>query len=284
MKEQEYLDNNSSVPETSPLHEQGGLTPEHWQKIQTILLNDNAWKTTFIPYGQDSFTNHRITFTQTTFDKFLGYTQKVTTGEFPPDTEHHRRYLGRRHWSMIADGPTSEWINVPGKIPVLRQIFKGVQLNRIDNEIYAEARNYAKHEQYLTYTLDDFLANVPKWDIHGRLWFDKRWEGYIYEEVDFDITAGSSYTTKPLSEQEIEAILRREWHLKKGDIPDIVGASPVLLEQTVLNIFNENEEIFIQRMRDYAIERLRNADRILLPPWLLHPMFGRREKPIPVAA
>ena len=40
MKEQQHSSISPSAQESSPLHEQGGLTPAHWQYIASLKFND----------------------------------------------------------------------------------------------------------------------------------------------------------------------------------------------------------------------------------------------------
>ena len=70
MKEQEHSGINPSAQETSPLHERGGLTPEHWAVIAKLLPKKS---------------------------KASQFALAVLDGRIDPSNFSHREYLGKRH-------------------------------------------------------------------------------------------------------------------------------------------------------------------------------------------
>ena len=71
-----------SAQETSPLHEQGGITPDHWQEVLRTLPNGDT--------------------------KIAQYAQAVIAGRIDDRGYTHREYLGERHWKEIRTLNTSK--------------------------------------------------------------------------------------------------------------------------------------------------------------------------------
>ena len=237
MREQEHTGINPSAQETSPLHEQGELTPEYWREIHDKLTNE---KIRIDPVFYPRFSPRVIC-------KVISYAEKVITGEFPSDTEHDREYLGRGHWEMVENIPTLEMHEKPGRIPLLGRLFPDTVFINVDNDTLREVRDYATREKLIAHpTLEDFLDSDPTnfGALNDRLEFHKNrgWSGFEYVEVDFDMAAGTSYTKASLSVAEVGELLRESWYLSEEEAPNILSNSPEELRQIARDLADKDPE------------------------------------------
>lgn len=163
----------TSAQELFPLHEQGGLTPKHWQEVISRVGRSKGE----VP------------------EKIVAYARKVISGEFLDSGFHHRGFLGRRHWCFIVDLDVADMIREPRKILFLLPD----RITTVANPIMLEVQEFAKQESQTCYTLDDFLLkdrswpnvseyrNVDEWPDEYKLlssgvWKNKRRVPYIHEE------------------------------------------------------------------------------------------------------
>ncbi len=114
------------------LQERGGLTSAHWEEIIRRIYDPKN------PVGA----------------KIVAYGQKVIAGEFPDTNNHHRMYLGQRHWERIVH------ISPTDKVKKSRIFPPWPKTVLIYSELAERARKYADFERSATYTLDDYIASI----------------------------------------------------------------------------------------------------------------------------
>lgn len=126
-------------PDIALLQERGGLTPVHWEEVV---------RRTPKPSMQIAPDKYPL------WAKIVAYGQKVIDGEFPDTNNHHRMYLGQRHWRLILQ------LNPRDEVKKSR-IFPPWSKTELVTSKFAElVRQYAAFEYSATYTLNDHIASI----------------------------------------------------------------------------------------------------------------------------
>ena len=155
----------SSAQELPPLYEQGGLTPAHWREVLDRLIDQRRKQ----------------------HDDILGraelYATAVISGVLPSTDFHHRSYLGRRSWQLVAGLQITDKY----RLPTVMHLVPSRVLPK--NPIMLEIVNFAKKEYDSSFTLEDYLHYYRLTEPHVwayRLTDDVVWEkdiGRKYEHV-----------------------------------------------------------------------------------------------------
>jgi len=217
------------VSEKVNIHERGGLTPTHWQEVVKRIAQ-GQWR-----LGETSA-------------KIVAYAQKVISGEFPDSGFYHRRFLGHRHWRYIAILDTRYKVKTPRRFP------PWPKTTWIKNDLPQEIREFARSEQRKTYTLNDYIDDLPEkvsvdskrsseyeesrdfvWDLKKG-----RWETRIYSA-----RLARSYNeydeTSITFEDSVDInLLLSYFLLTKEEVPNPKHTSPEDMKQILKNAFRSN--------------------------------------------
>lgn len=261
----------SSTPDIAFLLERGGLTPAHWEQvIRTIGRPKDPIAAKIVAYGQN-----------------------VITGDYPDTGNHHRAYLGQRHWVRIVRlntldrHVTHRWLWLSITKPVL-------------NPTAREASVYADSEMDSTYTLDDHINSSCRdsiTDYHAPHILDIRWalehqkwevESYRIESYPNPHNPPYEWNTGPETSISVRVpLLLTEEDLARAQ--SLLWETWLLTESEVIDPFHTSPTILTERLREAAVlkpdeikERLKARRPLLLSPLFPYdsPHFGILEKEV----
>jgi len=119
----------TSAQETSPLHERGGLTPEHWQEIIRKINEDRD------NHGlKDEISN--------VGEEIVNYGQRVLSTEYPDTGFHHRGILTWRHWNLIRRLSPYNLLTEKRK----SLFWESTERVSVHNPVLAEIKDFAEAE------------------------------------------------------------------------------------------------------------------------------------------
>lgn len=261
-----------SAQESSPLHEQGGLTLKHWEELLNRLYRQRCsfWDSTIRPYWEIEH-----------------YAENVITGGYPDSDLHHRPYLGRRSWKAISALRASSLMQ--DEIQVKRQYLPFVAKTvPTANPTMVEIVDYADYEAENCYTLNDYMdeheASRVRWfDLNDQGVWQTRYD--VAETVNgpYELFEGGHYfqVTGPHEESHwewstVDPKFMKKWLLSDGEFSELVG------DKRSISDFDMSEELekLASRNPDEIRERLKSITPNLVN---LHksPHFGILQKEAP---
>ena len=232
----------SPTPDIAFLQERGGLSVQHWGELIKRL-----------DYPKN-----------TTRDKIIAYGRKVIDGEFQSVDNHHRAYLGRRHWEFVAHNVHTLDTVVDGRTYGIFPRNKYV-LNETARQIQA----YARSESPLSYTLDDFMYYTDDKRSDVFEWHGDRWMSYYWEE---DFEGGQFFKVRKKYSQPSDDDILHHWLLSSNEIASPQRTPKRDITRTLIDVAKANPQLIRERLK----RRLENATT-------LHnsPHFGILEREVP---
>lgn len=219
------------APRGENLLERGGLTPAHWEEVlQRIGKNKGEVKI-----------------------KVFAYAHGVISGEFPDTGFHHHKYLGQRHWNVIANLDVTDKVKTPRKFPPWSKT------SFVGNELAQQIHAYASEQQETVYTVNDFVyeRNSLKSFKAGvqPLNIDWSW-GTWSASSGFPILDHTDDVEDTIITRDSDRIAKREvmkeWfflnHEEAGG--DVLHMSPKLLGQWFLALARQHPEEIQNRLRN----------------------------------
>lgn len=228
------LEREPQAQEQVNIHEQGGLTSEHWKEI----VKHRGLLMIYASGGSYRFDTKDSIREISAGDAKLAIWKIIQVGEAIIDgrIDNAEPYLGNRHWALLCSlDPSKEprRFNLPSK-----------KLHT-PNLLLQQAKQYAKEHEHLPQSVNDTIAQliynltseqpyknrIYKWTGEkwvgdfGRYGYQPKYEPYTYPER--------------LSDTEVSEGIEDEFG---GGIDDVLHTSPKMLGQKLIELTRTNPE------------------------------------------